>query len=53
MQLRRLWFEEKMNIRALACVGLIIIFSMIPESKSVNGSLWFTSRVINSILSLF
>ena len=38
---------------ALICVGFILIQSMIPESKSDHESLWFTSHVINPILSRF
>ena len=38
---------------ALACVGFILIHSMIPESKSAHESLWFTSHVLNPLLSRF
>ena len=38
---------------ALICVGFIRIQSMIPESKSAHESLWFTSHVINPLLSRF
>ena len=38
---------------ALACVGFILIHSMIPESKSAHESLWFTEQVLNPLLSRF
>lgn len=38
-------------ILSLICIGFILIQSMIPESKSAHESLWFTSHVINPLLS--
>ena len=53
MHLRRLWVEKALILLAFACVGFILIQSMIPESKSVHESLWFTSHVLNPLLSRF
>ena len=53
MHLRRLWVEKALIFLALACVGFILIQSMIPESKSAHESLWFTNHVINPLLSRF
>ena len=40
-------------ILATVCIGFILIHSMIPESKSAQESLWFTTHVINPLLSRF
>lgn len=40
-------------ILAAVCIGFILIHSMIPESKSAQESLWFTTHVINPLLSRF
>ena len=45
--------KKKWIFLALACVGFILIHSMIPESKSAYESLWFTSHVINPLLNRF
>ena len=45
--------KRRWIILSLICIGFILIQSMIPESKSANESLWFTSQVINPLLSRF
>lgn len=45
--------KKRWIILALACVGFILIQSMIPESKSAQESLWFTTHVLNPLLSRF
>ena len=45
--------KKRWIILIVICIGFILIQSMIPESKSAHESLWFTSHVINPILSRF
>ena len=46
--MKKIWI-----IVAIACVIFILIQSILPENKSANESRWFTTYLVNPVLSIF